>query len=323
MAKQTIGIGTTAGDGTGDVLRVAFDKVNDNFDEVYSFTGWEQITDTTYTAGSPLVILSGVTGKILTGTVTKIQTQLPTGVTTFWNETTDKLLAVNNGDAFTLSLRFKAKMNVASGLADIDINIGGSLGAISNETILFSKGSGVEQKFDIDLSYFNTTRTILTTANNLYKSYKFILHFQLSDIAINYQIGYNTNVYNFYPPCFTIGDFNTNLYYQYDCLRSITIEEDGVHFPLDLVDGFYSATFQDINGCFIVECDESLACKVKNFIEEKFNKNCYNCNKKKDLETYMKILMYYKALNSDCLDCCARCNAYEKIINITKGCYDC
>jgi len=176
---------------------------------------------------------------------------------------------------------------------------------------------------DIDLSYFNTTRTILTTANNLYKSYKFILHFQLSDIAINYQIGYNTNVYNFYPPCFTIGDFNTNLYYQYDCLRSITIEEDGVHFPLDLVDGFYSATFQDINGCFIVECDESLACKVKNFIEEKFNKNCYNCNKKKDLETYMKILMYYRALNSNCLDCCARCNAYEKIINITKGCYDC
>ena len=160
MAKQTIGIGTTAGDGTGDVLRVAFDKVNDNFDEVYSFTGWEQITDTTYTAGSPLVILSGVTGKILTGTTTKIQTQLPFGVTTFWDETTDKLLAVNNGDAFTLSLRFKAKMNVANGLADIDINIGGSLGAISNETILFSKGSGVEQKFDIDLSYFTGTTFI-------------------------------------------------------------------------------------------------------------------------------------------------------------------
>lgn len=160
MAKQTIGIGTTAGDGTGDVLRAAFDKVNDNFDEVYSFTGWEQITDTTYTSGSPLVILSGVTGKILTGTTTKIQTQLPTGVTTFWNETTDKLLAVNNGDAFTLSLRFKAKMNVASGLADIDINIGGTLNKVSNETIVFSKGSGVEQKFDVDLSYFTGTTFI-------------------------------------------------------------------------------------------------------------------------------------------------------------------
>ena len=36
MAKQTIGIGTSANDGTGDPLRDAFDKVNDNFDEVYS-----------------------------------------------------------------------------------------------------------------------------------------------------------------------------------------------------------------------------------------------------------------------------------------------
>jgi len=36
MAKQTINIGTTANDGTGDPLRTAFDKVNDNFTELYS-----------------------------------------------------------------------------------------------------------------------------------------------------------------------------------------------------------------------------------------------------------------------------------------------
>jgi len=36
MAKQTIGIGTSANDGTGDALRVAFDKTNDNFDEIYA-----------------------------------------------------------------------------------------------------------------------------------------------------------------------------------------------------------------------------------------------------------------------------------------------
>ena len=160
MAKQTIAIGTIANDGTGDTLRNSFDKVNDNFDEVYSFTGWEQITDSTYTSGSPLVILSGVTGKILTGTVTKIQTQLPTGVTTFWDASTDKLLGVNDGDAFALSLRFKASMNVANGLSDIAINIGGALNRVSNETIVFSKGSGVEQKFDVDLSYFTGTTFI-------------------------------------------------------------------------------------------------------------------------------------------------------------------
>ena len=160
MAKQIIGIGASANDGTGDALRTAFDKANDNFDEVYSFTGWEQITDSTYTSGSPLTILSGVTGKIQTGTVTRITTQIPTGVTEFWNGTTDKLVGVNNGDAFTLSLRFKAKMNVANGLADVGINIGGALNVISEETLLFSKGSGVEQRFDIDLSYFTGTTFI-------------------------------------------------------------------------------------------------------------------------------------------------------------------
>jgi hypothetical protein len=35
MARQTINIGTTANDGTGDPLRTAFDKINDNFIELY------------------------------------------------------------------------------------------------------------------------------------------------------------------------------------------------------------------------------------------------------------------------------------------------
>lgn len=36
MAKQVINIGTTANDGTGDALRTAFDKANQNFDELYT-----------------------------------------------------------------------------------------------------------------------------------------------------------------------------------------------------------------------------------------------------------------------------------------------
>lgn len=36
MAKQVIGIGSTANDGTGDPIRTAMDKVNDNFTELYA-----------------------------------------------------------------------------------------------------------------------------------------------------------------------------------------------------------------------------------------------------------------------------------------------
>jgi len=39
MAKQTINIGSSANDGTGDLIRNAFDKANDNFTELYDGAG--------------------------------------------------------------------------------------------------------------------------------------------------------------------------------------------------------------------------------------------------------------------------------------------
>ena len=50
MAKQIIGIGTTANDGTGDTLRVAMDKINDNFNELYP------VAPQAVTFANPLVI---------------------------------------------------------------------------------------------------------------------------------------------------------------------------------------------------------------------------------------------------------------------------
>lgn len=39
MAKQTINIGTVANDGTGDSVRTGGDKINDNFNEIYTALG--------------------------------------------------------------------------------------------------------------------------------------------------------------------------------------------------------------------------------------------------------------------------------------------
>ncbi len=36
MAQQTINVGALPNDGTGDPLRVAYEKINDNFDELYA-----------------------------------------------------------------------------------------------------------------------------------------------------------------------------------------------------------------------------------------------------------------------------------------------
>ncbi|CDX19502.1 hypothetical protein MPLA_1190026 [Mesorhizobium sp. ORS 3359] len=60
MAQQTINTGATADDGTGDPIRDAFDKANDNFTELYTAIGAlpEQIRDV---IGAALVAGSNVT----------------------------------------------------------------------------------------------------------------------------------------------------------------------------------------------------------------------------------------------------------------------
>lgn len=54
MAKKVISIGTAENDGTGDSLRTAGTKINDNFTEIYSALGGE--------TGAPLSIVSSVAG---------------------------------------------------------------------------------------------------------------------------------------------------------------------------------------------------------------------------------------------------------------------
>ena len=55
MARQTLNKGTTANDGTGDTLRTAAEKINDNFEELYSFLGGDALTEYVNLADSGLV----------------------------------------------------------------------------------------------------------------------------------------------------------------------------------------------------------------------------------------------------------------------------
>ena len=68
MAKQTVNIGSAANDGTGDPLRTAFDKLNDNFDEVYAddFVVAARIADDSITEVHLDVTNSPVDGYVLT-----------------------------------------------------------------------------------------------------------------------------------------------------------------------------------------------------------------------------------------------------------------
>lgn len=61
MAKQVINIGTTANDGTGDSLRDAFDKTNDNFTELYDLKYGVYNYNDNATKTTPISIPSGIT----------------------------------------------------------------------------------------------------------------------------------------------------------------------------------------------------------------------------------------------------------------------
>ena len=98
MAYQSIGIGTTADDGTGDSLRIGADKVNDNFVEIYTLIGSGSAltsglsaTATVVTLGSPVIntpTIAGVVGG----------TQTSATITTLAN-TTLTTTTVNAGTA--------------------------------------------------------------------------------------------------------------------------------------------------------------------------------------------------------------------------------
>jgi hypothetical protein len=67
MAKSVIGVGTTANDGTGDTLRAAGVKINDNFSEIYNALG----------TGSAITLTSSVAElNYVDGVTSAIQTQL-------------------------------------------------------------------------------------------------------------------------------------------------------------------------------------------------------------------------------------------------------
>jgi hypothetical protein len=70
MARQNINYGTNPNDGTGDTLRVAMDKVNDNFIELYG----ESSTETNLTFGVNAISVDNINGNLAlevsgTGTV--------------------------------------------------------------------------------------------------------------------------------------------------------------------------------------------------------------------------------------------------------------
>ena len=99
---QQINIGTVPGDGTGDLLRDAFDKTNQNIAELDSRNGFGAYSDSTYTSGSPLAIAQTPVripcdAVLLDQTVTR-----EPGVTSYWDATNNRFQSLTINSVYTV-----------------------------------------------------------------------------------------------------------------------------------------------------------------------------------------------------------------------------
>jgi hypothetical protein len=107
MAYQSLELGTTADDGTGDSLRVGGDKVNDNFVELYTALGDGDSISTGITASASVISLQNPTlAGVISGTQTSAIITTLTAATITSSSTitidaaTDIILDADGGDIF-------------------------------------------------------------------------------------------------------------------------------------------------------------------------------------------------------------------------------
>jgi len=134
MSKQTINIGTVANDGTGDPLRDAMIKVNDNLTELYDIGGWgyyrdgETITPTETFDATPKKLLIDNTS-LLTNTA-----YLPyeiRGISELWDNINNKITPIALGDSY--------EVRIEIGITSVNsnptrFNIGLDIGTVQDGT---------------------------------------------------------------------------------------------------------------------------------------------------------------------------------------------
>jgi hypothetical protein len=153
MARQTINIGSTANDGTGDPLRTAFDKINDNFAELYgtdgdsntlagnlNINGWNIVSTR---SNEDIRILPAGTGGVIASAVriagTTISSDDSTQITIAENVQTTGTLNVSGAATIDGALSSGTSLTLATGATVTGID-NGTL-ATGSATLLATQGA--------------------------------------------------------------------------------------------------------------------------------------------------------------------------------------
>ena len=124
MAKQTVGLGSSANDGTGDSLRVGGDKINDNFNELYTAIGTGTALNITTAGASSNQILQ-------------------------WSTSNNRFEPTNSAAAGDISVDLTPQLG-----GDLDVNGNKIVSATNGDIELIPHGTG---KIKLDTLTFPTT----------------------------------------------------------------------------------------------------------------------------------------------------------------------
>jgi hypothetical protein len=136
--------------GTSELRRLtAQDLDADNSSSFLTYWGFYE--DSAYTSGSPLAVTASTRTQV---TIDGLKagtnlSQMPVGVD-LWDTVTNKITPQNVGDLIVARISFKGDAGVAiNAYVDIDLDIGGAVGVIFEETKLLVKNNA-ENKFVMD-----------------------------------------------------------------------------------------------------------------------------------------------------------------------------
>ena len=106
MARQTLDIGTNANDGTGDTLRSGGEKINDNFAELYTTLGGNNIAS------------NGINAAFATQTITAASAAVNDSDTLIIFNKGSDTIAATLGDGSTVG-QYKIFLNINDAIATI------------------------------------------------------------------------------------------------------------------------------------------------------------------------------------------------------------
>ena len=142
MARQTINIGTTANDGTGDPLRTAFDKINDNFAELYGADGDSNTLNgdldlnghriVTTRSNEDIILAPAGTGRVIAGALTFAGTEISSDDST---QITIKENVLSTGNLTVTGAITGASLALASGATVTELSIDGSMTGNSDTAV--------------------------------------------------------------------------------------------------------------------------------------------------------------------------------------------